>query len=365
MVEEQQIGDGIFNIPEANFKKFEAAIEKLSKKSIRLTGEAITPVVFGYEMKDAPGAVGQIKVFQVMLGGPKPKLNGWSFVGRIDHANKELGNIVRPVPGKEVPQLYRDRACTCDHCNINRFRRDTFVVQNDETLEYKQVGGSCLRDFLGHDAPEKIAKLAELLGYAVECSRGYEVAQGWDRRYINLEVFLAHAARLVRVHGFYATRTAARANGGVSTADAAYSDMFYDMSNGDKLYVPSKVDQDLTDDAIAWAQSLGDDGKQLSDFEHNIKTIAASGCCEHRSIGFAASIVASYMRAKNLFPQRGPKLNSQHLGKLAERLTLVVVVKQVKFCDTDYGGTFLHRFETDDGNVLTTFTGKKLAEELG
>ena len=101
-----------------------------------------------------------------------------------------------------LPEQYRHaKNTTCDHCNVNRYRRDTFVVHNDETKEFKQIGSTCLKDFFGHD-PAKIAKMAELLGYAYECGKAGEHFVGGDLRYIELQSYLEHTAAMVRKHGW-------------------------------------------------------------------------------------------------------------------------------------------------------------------
>ena len=356
---DEQFGDGIYNIPEANFKKFEEAIAKLSRKAEKLMGESISPIIFGYHMEDQPDGT-QIKVYEVLLGGPKAKLAGWEFLASIDHSNKELGNLVRVLPGKTVAAHYRHVGSDCDHCKVNRFRRDTFVVENTDTHEVKQVGRSCLKDFLGHENPEKIAKLAELLGYADEVARGYRNSQGGDRRYIDLETYLAHVAKLVRERGYYVTRKMAQEKDMDSTAGSALSLMNYTRKVVEEY--PTEDDYQLANAAIDWAQNLGEDGKILNDYEHNIHVIAASGAIEFRSTGFAASIVNAYYREHGLYEKRN-KIDSQFVGVIGERLEADVEVNLVKAIEGAYGWTYLHKMVTPDGNLFTTFASKKLADE--
>jgi hypothetical protein len=356
----EELGSKTFKIPEANYRKFEEAIEKFSKKAQKLCGESITPVPFSYEMVDV-GNGEQIKVIEVLLDCIIPKLNGWEFLARIDHANKELGNIVRTMPGKSVDAHFQTVGPVCQHCNVNRFRRDTFVVQHEDTKEIKQVGSTCLKDFLGHDSPEKIAKLAELLGYAVESSRGFTNFTGEDRRYINLEVYLAYVAQSIRERGYFYSRTAARDRGGEATADLAASFMNFEYKSHTKT--PTEDDFALAASAIEWAQNVGDgnmNGVPMNDYLHNIKVIAASGCCEYRSIGFAASIVNGFMRERNLHKKREENGVSSHVGQINERIDLIVTLKNIHETETQYGLSFIHKFVTDEGNALTIFASKPL-----
>ena len=207
-------GDGIFSIPEANMSKFQAEIEKLSKKSIKLTGESIEPVVFGYSMLETSPGI-EIRMYDVLLGGVAPKLNGWEFIAKIDHTHGELGNILRSLPGKTVPTKYRTTGCICEHCNVNRYRRDTFVLQNIETKEVRQVGSTCLKDFLGHEHPEALAKRAELLSYLNTMALGFASlpGEGIGQWYLNLETYLTYVAASVRDRGYFVSKTTSNETG--------------------------------------------------------------------------------------------------------------------------------------------------------
>jgi hypothetical protein len=237
-------------------------------------------------------------------------------------------------------------------------------VQNEESLEIKQVGSSCLKDFLGHDNPEKIAKLAELLGYADESARGYTHSTGDDKRYIPLDVYLGYVAREVRVNAFYVTRSRAEEYSIPSTATVAYQAMTRDhIDSGDYISLTAN-DISITQLAINWAKGLGADGSQLNDFQHSVKTIAASGMIEHRSIGYAASIVNSYQRMVGRKEElaNNPKPVSEHLGVVGEMLTVSVTVSAIYEIDTQFGPSILFKMLTDDGSHVTVFSPKTLAE---
>lgn len=277
----------VFKIPAENMEKFEAQIAKISKRSEKLIGLPIKPFVFGYEIDEL--ADGQKhKVYEVLLTAQLPVLEGWTFMARLDHAN-ETGTIIRMVPNVgELPTEFRHaKATRCDHCNVNRYRRDTFVVRNDETGEFKQVGSTCLKDFFGHD-PYKIAKMAELLGYAYECARGGEQFVGGDLRYIDLEGFLTYAAYSCRKNGWVSGRTAYENPGMyVSTKEMAFSYMMardVDLTDDDRA---------LAADALEWARGFADKN-DLNDYEHNVLVIANAELIEPRSLGLAASIVGVF-----------------------------------------------------------------------
>lgn len=76
------------------------------------------------------------------------KINGWSFVGTIEHASPE--NIIRLADTSfedRIPERYRTADRECEHCHIRRDRKDTYLVYNEETDEFKQVGRTCLQGY--------------------------------------------------------------------------------------------------------------------------------------------------------------------------------------------------------------------------
>ncbi len=292
----------LFEIPAENMAKFEAQIAKLSKKSVKLLGVEITPFTFSHEERELSDGRTH-RVYSVMLTAEVPKLEGWTFMARLDHSN-DTGTIVRMVPNVgQLPEQYRSASSTtCDHCGHKRYRRDTFVVRHDETGEFKQVGSTCLKDFFGHD-PMKIAKLAELLGYAYECGRGGEhFIQGVnDYRWIAVEEFAIASARAVLRHGWVSAKAAYEDDRLTATKSRAWA--FY----GDDFRVDPFTDAEraLAEEALTWAQSLRSKA-ELSDYEHNITVIADATMMEPRSAGLCASIVGVFYNNKMRAAQ-GPK----------------------------------------------------------
>ena len=272
----------MFLIPDANFPKFEREIEKLSRRAMKLNGQTIRPVVFGREHVEVSNGVTMVMV-QTFLDAVVPVIDGWTFVARIDHSN-DSGNLIRTVPNTaDLPERFRTSAPDCQHCRVRRLRRDTYVICNDQTGEYQQIGSTCLKDFFGHD-PMLVAKMAELLGYAAEAARGasgYEAGLN-DRRWINMNDLLAATAQAVRNHGWVSVASA-RENSTIPTKERAFAYLAHEEGI-------SAEDRALVERSLAWAQSLVEKADR-NDYEHNVAVIANSAYIEERSVGIAASIV--------------------------------------------------------------------------
>jgi hypothetical protein len=306
----------IYLIPEANFPRFEREIEKLSRRSEKLIGLPIRPVVFGRQHKEISKGV-TVLMIETYLVAETPKIEGWTFVARIDHTN-DAGNIIRTVPNLscDLPEHFRTAKPDCQHCNVRRLRRDTFVIRNDQTGEYQQVGTSCLKDFFGHD-PYKIAKLAELLGYANEVGQsattGIE-ASLTDRRWVNLEELLESTAAAIRLNGWTSVASS-KETGRTPTRELAFNGLGQETT---------EEDQALAQRALAWARTLSDKDNR-SDYEHNVSVIAEAVYIEHRSIGIAASIVGVFYQNERRASGNGEAAN---VGDLSGLIALIDRAKQ-------------------------------------
>lgn len=359
--------NAVFHIPEQNLPKFNREIEKLNRRAAKLGVGTITIMVIGFEMKEVRKGL-EIKVYEVYVQGEEVKVNGWNFIAKIDHAN-EAGNIVRVVPGEELPTMYQDTDSGCDHCHVSRFRRDTFIVYNSETDEHKQVGSTCLADFLGHGSPEKYAKYAELLSYAVE--HGYAMEdydpismEHKDLRYIDLEIFLSHTVYAIEKYGWI-SRTTAYKDNKIATAIMAL-DQMYPPASPEPIVIPTNEQVELSRKAMEWAQSL-EDRTDLNDYLHNIYVLAASGVIEFRNIGYAASIVNAYKKEVEKLSYVDAHLqmlasfaDTDYEGVVKSRQEFEVEILETRGMPSDWGFSYLHWTRSLDGNLIVFFFTNQL-----
>ncbi len=287
----------VFLIPAGNLKKFEDSCAKLSRKSVKVGGEEFSPIVIGYQGE------GSSMKYEVYVDVDTLEIGGWMFVAKLDHS-QETGTIIRALPntGITMPDVYRHSKADCDHCNQNRRRRDTFIVMNIETGEFKQVGSTCLEMFFDKN-PQDIAKRAELYSYIKDAADAleHEPTGMTDHRWVPMEAFLNHVAMTVRKHGWVSGKYAYE-NNVISTKTASFHSY---MSNEQDLFGD---DVELATDALKWARSF-EHKDSLSDYEHNVLTIANSPFIQANQLGIAASIVGVYYTRVKLVEQENNSFN--------------------------------------------------------
>lgn len=330
-----------YNIPAVRFEWFKTKLETLGRKAKKLNGERLFCTAVGFHNEEDKNSRwhGQ-KIMEVFVACPEPKLAGWEFVARIDHAN-EAGNIVRSTGMRDLPGYFRSSEPVCDHCGHKRRRRDTFVVFH-ETEGYKQVGSSCLKDFLGHGDADRIAKLAELLASIRGFARGSFDGDLRDERFIDTAAYLSCVAESILARGFVSKKTAFE-TGATSSASRALDTYLA----GDRV---SSEAIELAQAALYWAMNLDETEEQpLNDYLHNCWVAANAPVIESRTVGIAASIVGVYHR--NQQPKR-PVVESQHVGTVGQKLEIEVDVIDSRFLDS---GSTLVTMQDNAGNVIKWF----------
>lgn len=311
----------------------------------------------------APGARIWQRRLAVELVGESPTLNGWQLVAVVEHT--PAGNVIR---GEDyVPPLYRERGPVCDHCQHSRRRNETIMVRSVETGTFKQVGKSCVKDFLGH-------ALTQMMFAATACSLktfGGLDEDGGSReersKYaINTAEYVAHAARSIRDDGWTPRSRADEVAGRPATADAALSAMF-PGSTSDAVELTDE-DRKRASAALNWVAGL--EGRDLwSDYLSNLKTTCANDYLSRKLIGIAASVVSAYDRAMSKIEERKADAvqgaSSDWVGELKARLDLKLTCIGQRDMESHWGGSTLCKFTDADGNRFAWFASCDIGFEIG
>lgn len=289
--------------------------------------------------------------------------DGWALVAVIDHSFGEP--IVKAVwkdahPDTEIPERYRNAEPVCDHCGAVRNRKDTFLLEKDG--DHKQVGRTCLRDYLGDRTAQFILAYAQWVddmadAFEMECRGLHEHGETtWE-----LVAFLAYTAVEIEQHGWM-SRTEARDKSLVSTADMVISTVSSteERRDSDRLITDALRAEAVA--AVDWAANM----EPGNDYLVSIHALAKIGCTNQKNAGFAASILTAYRREQEREVARKVETEQDagHFGEVGKRTKKIsVTLMSQRDIEGQYGTTRIYKLRTDDGHNLVWFASKVLRRE--
>ena len=309
----------------------------------------------------------------VRIVGEPPVVPGFEFIGKIEHIRNSDGtytNILKAVPGQDIPDRFRNAGPNCDLCRRDIYRRDTFLVRNQETGQVVQLGRDDLRAYTGADNAEDVAKYSEIWAQVEsdlismsEPGGDGAAAVGFDPLRV-----VEEAAAVTRVVGRY-VRTDSIDD--MPTRDAVAMRLLRTGRHGANLaqlgldFPTTEADREKARAVIEWVRNME---WPDSDYLWNL-TVALKNPVTERTLGIAASAVAAYDRAvarglvdteSDLEDEDGT-IESQWVGEKKQRFdfTDLTVTRRHSFEGT-YGTTWVYNFRDPDGNALVWFASRPI-----
>lgn len=336
-----------YRIPAENFHAFKLDMATLAKRAAKIGVPAPSYTEVGTEETVTDGFVDVVHL--VTVEGEAPCFAGWSMVAVIEidpEVDPDAPNVVH-VLGVEKNPEWTTMESRCDHCRANIASRRKLMVVDHEDGARKVVGSTCLRDFLGHEAPESIAAWAELILSLDERIDEYEERSsgGGERRYDPV-YFLAFAVRSVAERGYH------KSNSDFSTRDHAMAMMTAKSIDVER---PTADEEAEAAAAIAWgkAQTL-----HRSDYIDNVVAVCSKTGWLYKDLGIGVSVVSAYYRAMERETvrkiQAAATAGSVHVGTVGKRSEFgpLTVTGRMAF-ESDYGVKWLVKMLDTDGNVVT------------
>lgn len=314
-----------FNIPVSKLDRLQKKVNRIINKA---HAKGLDAIVFevGDEVQVEDENVKGVfhRCVEVEASG-EYVINGWQFVGTIEH--KGNGNIIRcvvPELESDIPAKYRTSRPYCEHCNTVRARKDTYLIRNVDTGEYKQVGKQCLMEYtrgLSAEACTEIMSVIDACVMAseydeedvVECFRAF----GNSSYLIDTDEIKHVAYGYVRDNGYV---------GGGVTAETIVN-------------VICKTAKDVsfreaTDEEIEamdeWVKTVDAEYGYM----YNAKVAWTSEYSEFRDVALIASLVAVYLREMSKLAQRKADMesrNNEWVGDVGDRITVKVAKARVLY----------------------------------
>lgn len=370
-----------YRIPVENMPKLTEAFRKLTVKAKRLGCEPprLTVLRDETDIEEHKDGTMTAHIYSVVaVGGEAPTYRGWSFVATLEWDDDLKMNVVRRLPGigygvyaEENLTRYRTAPPVCDHCRLNRNRKDTYVLMH-QGGGFAQVGSNCIKDFLGYHAdPEQLCFMAEMLAQVHEycANMGGHGAPLWTT-----DTFVAMTAACIRRFGWTSRAKAQELHeqgyGATPTVNYVYKALEDNRTHGihgdgDRCFTQycdwtemnghvgiTEADTTHADKALKWVRSM--EPESLNDYLFNLYVACKGEALVDRRAGLAASLIAAYDRAMEKERTRilsaGP--DAGYYGEVKKRYTLDLMVERVDAITTNFGVTMKHKMTDAEGHVF-------------
>ena len=306
--------------------------------------------------------------------------NNWAFGGSVEPSGVEGKNFVNVnLSGKDlgfiVPSKYfTTNSCTCDYCKTDRKRNKTYLVVNQETGEWKQLGKECSKLFVTGIDVDAIATFESFIKEAEDAANpGDEFFYSRRFKFAKVADALALACAVYRERGYLATRDVAGNSNDLSNKNIVQRKLtqqygcdsdFLNISNS----VRSEIDEITvkTDTAIAKedVEVAVEMVKRFPDepYYNNLKVIVENEYVPLNKLGLLVSIPKAIDRYEEEKRRQEEKerlaAESNYLGSVGERISVNFVSgREVACCETQFGLLHIYEFKDANGNIVVWKSG--------
>lgn len=357
----------MIDVPACNMQAIEKIIARMVKKGIKarldITRETVKTVpvkrITEERKVENTGRKESVSVVDFTLEVTNANLGAWELLG----TKERLGD--NAIYRGNIPDEYKNANFDCQHCNTHRRRNKVAIIRHIDDGEIKQVGYTCLQDFIGRELGAfgaLIRGIDEIVANQ-DYYGGFSYSSGkcW---YYNVNQYLAIAYNCIVNYGYikpnndyYGEEIATPER--ISTA---YSDITNEYVDQDK------VDTDLIDKI---KQAFYDFAKSHpSDFAHNVCAVLEQTCVDWKYTKLLYFVPTFYLNKikwearkqeaeakKQAFMET---LKNEWAGGVGDKITTEATLTRYSTFDGQYGVMYVYNFKDVQGHVLVWFTSKAL-----
>ena len=313
--------------------------------------------------------------------------NNWAFGGSVEPSGVDGKNFVNVnLSGKDlgfiVPTRYfSSNPCSCDYCKTDRKRNKTYLVVNQETGEWKQLGKECLKLFVTGIDIDAIATFESFIKEAEDAANpDDEFFYNRRFKFVKVADALALACAVYRERGYLATRDSVGNPNDFSNKNIVqrklahkygFDNDFLNITNS----VRSEIDEiDLKIDSAIAREDVEVAVEMVSRFPddtyyNNLKVIVSNEYIPLNKLGLLVSIpkaIDKYKEEKKRQEERERlAAESDYLGSVGEKISVNFVSgREAACCETQFGLLHIYEFKDANGNTVVwkSSSGKDIPE---
>lgn len=295
----------------------------------------------------------------------------WLFVASLETVDRVDGvprnKVNGPRLSEEDHKRYMTQEQNCDHCHHNRRRNKTFIVKSVESGETKQVGSTCLKEFLGIDPADLLNSwgLFDGIDSLVDGCRGKAPERFWKLEYVG-PVILS----IVSKNGFVSRSMCVYSN--LVPTCQTIADYYNPPINNAKAYAAWKAwhdEMEPTEEQIKLFEQIRgrledrildkylNDPQSLDGFAFKLGIMLNRGGVNYSDFQVIAAAVNREAGniAKEIVKASKVRVDAFYPCEVGDKIQVEAAIEMVRECKSFYGSSLLVKFLTADGFTFSTF----------
>ena len=301
--------------------------------------------------------------------------NNWVFGGSVEPSGVEGKNFVDVnLSGKDlgfvVPSKYFTvNPCTCDYCKTNRKRSKTYLIVNQKTGEWKQLGKECLKLFVTGIDVDAIATFESFIKEAEDAANPRdEFFYNRRLRFVKVADALALACAVYRERGYLATRDAVGNSNDLCNKNIVQRKLAQQYGyDSDFLNISNSVRNEIDEIAVKTTTAIAKEDVEVAvemvkrfpdePYYNNLKVIVSNEYIPLNKLGLLVSIPKAIDRYEDEKKKQEEKerlaAESDYLGSVGEKISVNFVSgREVACCETQFGLLHIYEFKDSKGNTV-------------
>ena len=301
--------------------------------------------------------------------------NNWSFGGSVEPSGVEGKNFVNvSLSGRDLGFIVPTRyfflnPCACDYCKTNRKRNKTYLVVNQGTGEWKQLGKECLKLFVTGIDVHAIATFESFIKEAEDAaSLGDEFFYNRRFKFVKVADALALACAVYRERGYLATRDAVGNSNDLCNKNIVQRKLTQQYGcDSDFLNISSSVRSEIDEITVKTNTAIAKEDVEVAvemvkrfpdePYYNNLKVIVENEYIPLNKLGLLVSIPKAIDRYEEEKRRQEEKeklaAESNYLGSVGEKISVNFVSgREVACCETQFGLLHIYEFKDANGNAV-------------
>ena len=331
----------IYHIEDGKFDTFKKRVESIRRK-LNKKGDTCTCKEIGVEYKKLSD--GNTYKFHTMQVEGIVAFEGWNFIARIDHLNS--GNIIKTISDIEIPSKYWHTEGYCDHCNTNRPRKTTYLVEKNG--EFYQLGKDCVALYTNGLDIQDVCWISDFISSLDEEEEEYieDKVNLNSITYYEVKEVLCYAISVIDRYG-YVKKKDSDGNLNSNSTFKKVLDAISDRKEDASMYASE------AESIIDWVRNSTSTGNYIN----NLRVIIEEKYITEDNIPLLVSLVPTYRKETASIP------NNDYIGNVGDKLDIEVKDASLIFSsNTMYGTLYTYKALDEEGHILITRTSRYIAD---